>query len=50
MAPGNHLLLTRWDFSVLDRALRDLFAHTHRPNVQDVAMKLSLWGRWEYQS
>ncbi len=46
----NHLLLTRWDFVVLDRALRDLCSRTHGETWQEIATELSRWGRWEYES
>jgi hypothetical protein len=45
----NHLLLTRWDYGVLDRALRDLCAHTHGETWHEVATKLSRWGYWEFE-
>jgi hypothetical protein len=45
----NHVLLTRWDYSVLDRALRDLCARTHGDSWDDIALKLSRWGRWEFE-
>ena len=48
-APRAGWLLTRWDFGVLDRALRDLAAHTRGETWEEVATKLSRWGRWEFE-
>jgi hypothetical protein len=43
----NTLLLTRWDYSVLDRALRDLCARAEGETWEEVGTKLSRYGRWE---
>jgi hypothetical protein len=45
----NHLLLTRWDYEVLERAVRDLCAHAVGDTWEEVAMKLSRYGHWEFE-
>jgi hypothetical protein len=45
----NYLLLTRWDHGVLDRALRDLCARAEGETWNEVATKLSRYGRWEFE-
>jgi hypothetical protein len=42
-----HLLLTRWDYATLYRAIGDLCAHTEGENWFDVATKLSRYAIWE---
>ena len=43
------LLLTRWDYAVLHRAIADLCAHTVGENWDEVATKLSRYGIWEFE-
>jgi hypothetical protein len=44
-----YVLLPRWDYAILERALRDLAAHTEAETWADTAVKLSRYGRWEYE-
>jgi hypothetical protein len=43
------LLLTRWDYATLERALRDLCLHTSGNNWSEVATQLSRFGGWEFE-
>jgi hypothetical protein len=45
----SHVLLTRWDYGVLVRALRDLCARAEGETWEEVATKLSRYGRWEFE-
>jgi Immunity protein 8 len=45
----HHVLLTTWDYGVLERALRDLCAHAEGDTWNEVATKLSRYGRWEFE-
>ena len=44
-----YLLLTRWDFNVLERAINDLCFRTEGSDWDEVATKLSRYGRWEFE-
>jgi Immunity protein 8 len=44
-----YLLLTRWDFNVLERAIGDLCFRTEGSDWDEVATKLSRYGRWEFE-
>jgi len=43
------LLLTRWDYGVLHRAIADLCSHTQGGDWDEVATKLSRYGVWEIE-
>jgi len=43
------ILLSRWDYSTLERALTDLCAHTSADDWPTLAMRLSRYGHWEYE-
>jgi hypothetical protein len=42
------LVLTRWDHKVVVRAIKDLCLRTEGADWQEVAMKLSRYGNWEF--
>jgi hypothetical protein len=46
----HYLLLTRWDYDVLVRAVSDLCLHTEGKDWNEIATKLSRFGRWEYEN
>jgi hypothetical protein len=43
------LLMARWDYATLKRALGDLCLHTEGADWGEIATKLSRYGRWEYE-
>lgn len=43
------LLLTRWDFELVERAIGDLCRRTEGDTWSDVALKLSRFGYWEFE-
>lgn len=43
------LLLTRWDYLTLERALSDLCLHTSGDNWSEVVTRLSRFGGWEFE-
>ena len=43
-----YLVLTRWDYAVVERAIGDLCLHTEGADWQEVATKLSRYGSWEF--
>jgi hypothetical protein len=45
----HHLLLTKWDYNVLVRAISDLCRHAEGQDWNEIATKLSRFGRWEYE-
>lgn len=45
----DYILLTRWDYAILERALRDICTHAEGKTWQDVAIKLSRYGHWEFE-
>jgi hypothetical protein len=47
--PRSTVLLTRWDYQTLERALTDLCLHTTGGDWSEVATKLSRYGRWEFE-
>jgi hypothetical protein len=45
---GN-ILLSRWDYATLGRALTDLCTHAEGNDWPEIAVKLSRYGRWEHE-
>lgn len=45
----NTILLTRWDYAVLTRAIGDLCRHTSGADWREIANRLSRYGRWEHE-
>ena len=43
------VLMGRWDYATLNRALNDLCLHTEGEGWAEIAAKLSRYGRWEYE-
>ena len=43
------ILMGRWDYAPLNRALNDLCLHTEGADWPEVAIKLSRFGYWEYE-
>jgi immunity protein 8 of polymorphic toxin system len=43
------ILLTRWDYATLNRALTDLSRHTSADDWPSLALRLSRYGHWEYE-
>ena len=44
-----YLVLSRWDHKIVERAINDLCFHTEGADWQEVAMKLSRYGHWEFE-
>jgi hypothetical protein len=44
----SYLVLSRWDSSLVERAISDLCLHTEGADWQEVAGKLSRYGSWEF--
>jgi hypothetical protein len=42
------IVLSRWDYDVLHRAVSDLCLHTEGDDWREVATKLSRYGSWEF--
>lgn len=45
----NTILIGRWDYATLARALGDLCFHTEGDDWNALAARLSRWGRWEFE-
>jgi hypothetical protein len=45
----SYLVLSRWDYATLLRALTDLCLHTEGEDWEQIAMKLSRYGAWEFE-
>ena len=45
----HYVLLSRWDYSVLERAIGDLCRRTEGQDWAEVAAKLSRYGAWEFE-
>ena len=43
-----HVLVERWDYELVKRAIGDLCLHTHGSNWDEIATKLCLYGDWEF--
>jgi hypothetical protein len=43
------ILLSRWDYAILNRALADLCTHTEADDWPGVALRLSRYRQWEYE-
>ncbi|HEU5477309.1 MAG TPA: Imm8 family immunity protein [Gaiellaceae bacterium] len=43
------ILVTRWDYKTLERALGDLCLHTTGDDWREIATRLSRYGRWEFE-
>jgi len=43
------VLVERWDYEVVNRALRDLCRHTAGGDWDEIATKLRLYGNWEFE-
>jgi Immunity protein 8 len=43
------ILLSRWDYAVLKRALTDLCMHTSADDWPTLALRLSRYGGWEFE-
>jgi hypothetical protein len=43
------LLVSRWDYDVVARAISDLCLHTERETWEEVATSLSRYGYWEFE-
>jgi hypothetical protein len=41
--------MTRWDYSVLERALNDLCLHTEGADWPEIGRKLNCVGQWEFE-
>jgi hypothetical protein len=44
------LLVTRWDYGIVERAISDLCRHTTGDDWYDVATRLSRYGQWELET
>jgi hypothetical protein len=45
----HHLLLSRWDYAVLERAVGDLARNTEGAGWDEIGGKLARYGRWEFE-
>jgi len=45
----SYLVLSRWNYATLLRALTDLCLHTEGEDWEQIAMKLSRYGAWEFE-
>jgi len=45
-----HLLVTRWNYEIVHRAISDLCRHTEGKDWDEVATALSRYGHWEFES
>jgi hypothetical protein len=45
----HHLFLKRWDYSVLERVVRDLCTHAEGPDWESVAARVARYGHWEFE-
>jgi Immunity protein 8 len=45
-----HLLLTRWDFGLVTRAISDLCSHAEGEDWNEIATALSRLGYWEFDN
>jgi Immunity protein 8 len=43
------LLLSRWDYDLVVRAISDLCLHTKGETWEEVATSLSRYGHWEFE-
>lgn len=43
------ILVTHWDYQVVERAIRDLCFHTEAGTWAEITEKLSRFGRWEFE-
>jgi hypothetical protein len=43
------ILLTRWDYNTVERALSDLCLRTQGEDWPAIALRLSRYGRWEHE-
>ena len=43
------VLMSRWDYQTLERALGDLCLHTEGRDWAQIAARLSRYGHWEYE-
>ena len=43
------ILVARWDYKTLERALGDLCLHTAGDDWREIATRLSRYGRWEFE-
>jgi hypothetical protein len=46
---AHYLFVTRWDLSVVRRAITDMCRHTEGPDWAAIATKLSRYGYWEFE-
>lgn len=44
----SYLVVSRWDFRLIERAIGDLCRHTSGADWNEIGMKLSRYGAWEF--
>ena len=44
-----HVLVDRWDYQLVERAIRDLCFRTEGAGWDEIATKLSRYGDWEFE-
>jgi hypothetical protein len=47
--PLGHLFVDRWDYAVVERAIRDLCTHSEGADWHEVASHLARFGSWEFE-
>jgi hypothetical protein len=45
----HYLVVEQWDKALIERAIGDLCAHTEGADWNEVALKLSRYGQWEFE-
>ena len=49
LAARHYLILPRWDFQLLWKAITELCAQAEGPDWESVAARLARYGHWEYE-
>ncbi len=47
--PRNHLFVKRWDYAVVERAIRDVVTRAEGTEWTSVAAQIARYGRWEFE-
>jgi hypothetical protein len=47
--PRHHLFLKRWDYGIVERAIKDAVEGAEGPDWHSVAAKIGRYGHWEFE-
>jgi Immunity protein 8 len=47
--PRHHLLVKRWDYALVERAIRDVVTQAEGSDWASVAAQIALYGGWEFE-